>query len=191
MKKYLISATAAIMTASAAAMMSMSAFAEDAVQTTEASKSSGSAAGSLLSLIVPLGIMFALLYFIAIKPQKKRDRELKEMQQSLQVGDEIVTGGGIVGIIVRTGEDTVVIETGGERHKLRIKTWAITQNVTADERIKEARAAAASKKADGTGLASAKLVDDDADEETKKSKADDEEVSDENNSPKPLKKKKK
>ena len=106
--------------------------------------------------------MFALLYFIAIKPQKKRDREMKEMQDSLQVGDEIVTGGGIVGIVVRTGEDTVVIETGGERQKLRIKNWAITENVTAMERMKEAKAAAAAKKS--AGLAPAKLADDDEDE---------------------------
>ena len=85
---------------------------------------------------------------------------MKEMQDSLQVGDERVTGGGIVGIVVRTGEDTVVIETGGERQKLRIKNWAITENVTAMERMKEAKA---SKKSDN-GLASAKLADDDEDE---------------------------
>ena len=160
MKKFLISLTAAITTAAAAAMTAMSAFAEDAAQTTESTKNSTSAGSALLSLVLPLGIMFALLYFIAIKPQKKRDREMKEMQDSLQVGDEIVTGGGIVGIVVRTGEDTVVIETGGERQKLRIKNWAITENVTAMERMKEAKA---SKKSD-TGLASAKLADDDEDE---------------------------
>ena len=89
------------------------------------------------SMLIPLAIMFALLYFVAIRPQKKRDKELKEMQESLQVGDEVVTGGGIVGIVVSVGEDTVVIETGGAKHKLRIKNWAITENVTAAERIKE------------------------------------------------------
>ena len=92
------------------------------------------------------------------------------MQQNLEVGDEIVTGGGIVGFVVRTGEDTVVIETGTERQKLRIKTWAITENVTAAERLKEAKAAASAKKSESAGLASAKLADDDAEDSGKKSK---------------------
>ena len=170
-KKIFASLSAAFVTASAAAMTALSAYAEDATQAAESSSSGGSSTGSaLLSLVLPLVIMFALLYFIAIKPQKKREREMKEMQDSLQVGDEIVTGGGIVGIVVRTGEDTVVIETGGEKQKLRIKNWAITENVTAIERMKEAKAAAAAKKS--AGLASAKLVDDDDDKKSKKAKKD-------------------
>lgn len=170
-KKIFASLSAAFVTASAAAMTALSAYAEDATQAAESSSSGGGSTGSaLLSLVLPLVIMFALLYFIAIKPQKKREREMKEMQDSLQVGDEIVTGGGIVGIVVRTGEDTVVIETGGEKQKLRIKNWAITENVTAIERMKEAKAAAAAKKS--AGLASAKLVDDDDDKKSKKAKKD-------------------
>jgi preprotein translocase subunit YajC len=96
---------------------------------------------------------------MAIRPQKKREQEAKDMQNSLQVGDEIITSGGIVGMIFRIGDDTVVIETGGERHKLRIKKWAIAENVTAMERAKEAQAAAKSK------LASAGVT---ADEDDKK-----------------------
>ncbi len=166
-KKLIASVSAAFATASFAAVCAMSAFAEDATQANSSTSSGGSTGSAILSLVLPLVIMFALLYFIAIKPQKKRDREMKEMQDSLQVGDEIVTGGGIVGIVVRTGDDTVVIETGGERFKLRIKTWAITENVSAMERIKEAKAASSKKSAD-TGLASAKLVDDDENSEEEK-----------------------
>ena len=125
------------------------------------------------TLVFPLIIMFALLYFMMIRPQKKRDNELKEMQNSLEVGDEIVTGGGIVGIVVSTGEDTVVIETGGARHKLRIKTWAITENVTAQERIKSARASTAKKKE--TALASAGVVEDEPEKKPKKKKKESEE----------------
>ena len=168
MKKRLISVvTAATATAVAASMTALSAFAEDAKASE--SSASGAASGSIFwTLIFPLLIMFRLLYFVAIKPQKKREKELKQMQESLQVGDEIVTGGGIVGIVVRTGDDTVVIETGGERHKLRIKTWAITENVTAAERIREARAAASAKKAEGAGLAAAKLSDEEPSEKKEK-----------------------
>ena len=169
-KKLIASVSAAFATASFAAVCAMSAFAEDATQANSSTSSGGSTGSAILSLVLPLVIMFALLYFIAIKPQKKREREMKEMQDSLQVGDEIVTGGGIVGIVVRTGDDTVVIETGGERFKLRIKTWAITENVSAMERIKEAKASASSKKSEDTGLASAKLVDDDEPAEEKAEK---------------------
>ncbi len=171
LKKLIASAAAAVSMSAMAIFTAMSAFAEDATAAaSEASNTEPSGGGSLLMTFFPLIIMFVLLYFIAIRPQKKRDKEMKAMQSSLQVGDEIITGGGIVGIVVRTGDDTVVIETGGERHKLRIKTWAITENVTAAERYKEMKAAAANKKSESAGLASAQLVDDDADEKKKSKK---------------------
>lgn len=167
-KKFISSLTAAVSMSVLAAFTAMSAFAEEAAQTTAAASKSQQQGGSIWGFLLPLILMFLLLYFIAIRPQKKRDRELKEMQNSLEVGDEIITGGGIVGIVVRTSEDTVVIETGGERHKLRIKKWAITENVTAVERFKEMKAAAAAKKADTAGVTSAKLADEDEDTSDKK-----------------------
>ena len=86
-----------------------------------------------------------------------------------------MTGGVIVGIVVSVGEDTVVIETGGAKHKLRIKNWAITENVTAAERIKEAKASG--KKSSAVAAAAVVDDDDDADKKSKKKnkKKDDEE----------------
>ena len=55
------------------------------------------------------------------------------MRSNIQIGDEILTIGGIVGIVVRKGEDTVVIETGGDRSKLRIRIEAVQENITAQE----------------------------------------------------------
>ena len=52
------------------------------------------------------------------------------MRENLEVGDEVVTNGGIVGIIFSIKEDTVVIETGGDRSKIRVKKWAIAKNET-------------------------------------------------------------
>ncbi len=172
-KKILSSLSAAAATAVMAGVSAMNAFAEDAAQASANGQGTAQNPGAmgLGGMFIPLIIMFALLYFIAIRPQKKRDKELKEMQQSLQVGDEIVTGGGIVGIVVSVGEDTVVIETGGAKHKLRIKNWAITENVTAMERIKEAKASG--KKA--SGVETAAIVDDTAEEKKAKKKKDDEE----------------
>lgn len=165
-----MSLSSAVVLSAMAALSAMSAFAEEAAETTKAANGQQQGSG-MLGFVVSIALMFLLLYFIAIRPQKKRDKELKDMQSSLEVGDEIVTGGGIVGIVVRTGDDTVVIETGGERHKLRIKKWAITENVTATERYKEMKAAAAAKKSDSTGVSSAKLVDDDADDAADKKKS--------------------
>ena len=168
--KLIASITAAASTAVTASATALNAFAEESQQTTTANQQQASM-GSLLSMPLMLVVMFVLLYFIAIRPQKKRDRELKEMQENLQVGDEVVTGGGIVGIVVSVGEDTVVIETGGAKHKLRIKNWAITENVTAAERIKEAKASG--KSSSSAKLESAAIVDDD--KKSKKKKDDEEE----------------
>lgn len=171
-KKIITSLAAAVSTMAMAGSTALNAFAEG-----ESSAANGQQPGgmSFLSMPLMLIIMFVLLYFMAIRPQKKRDRELKEMQESLQIGDEIVTGGGIVGIVVSVGEDTVVIETGGAKHKLRIKNWAITENVTAAERIKEAKASG--KKSSAVAAAAVVDDDDDADKKSKKKnkKKDDEE----------------
>lgn len=165
--KAAVSAGAAALTLSV--FTAISAFAEDADAAADTQTTTqASTGGAFLQLVLPLLIMFGLLYFIAIRPQKKRDRELKEMQDGLQVGDEVVTIGGIVGIIVSTAEDTVLLETGGSKNKIRIKSNAISENITAAERYKEAQAEAKKKKAEAGGLSSARLVDDEDD--TKKSK---------------------
>ncbi|MCR4638197.1 preprotein translocase subunit YajC [Ruminococcus sp.] len=173
-KKILSSLAAAVATAAMAGVSAMNAFAETEAAGAANSQGTGqmSAGAGMGGTLIMMVAMFAILYFVAIRPQKKRDRELKEMQQSLQVGDEIVTGGGIVGIVVSVGEDTVVIETGGAKHKLRIKNWAITENVTAMERMKEAKASGAKK---SPALETAAVVDDTSEEKKSKKKKDDEE----------------
>ena len=97
--------------------------------------------GGMGSILVYYGVMFAvvigMMYFIAIRPQKKKEKEAKEMRESLQIGDEVTTIGGITGIIVRKSEDTVVIETGGDRSKIRVKTWAISENSTVHDAPEE------------------------------------------------------
>ncbi len=90
------------------------------------------------------------------------------MQSNIEIGDEIVTIGGIVGMVIRKGDDNIVIETGGERNKMRIKLWAVSENTTALERAKEAKAAA--KKGDSSALTSAAVVDDTEDEKKSKKK---------------------
>ncbi len=86
--------------------------------------------GVLLLQLLPMVILVVFMYLLMIRPQKKKEKEQKEMRDNLQIGDEVTTIGGITGIIVRKGEDTVVIETGGDRSKIRVKTWAISENLT-------------------------------------------------------------
>lgn len=93
----------------------------------------GSTAGQLLGAFIPLILVVVIFYFFLIRPQKKKDKKDAEMRKNLQVGDEVVTVGGVVGIVFQVKEDTVVVETGGDRSKIRVKKWAIAQNLTVHE----------------------------------------------------------
>lgn len=164
-RKLLSTVLSAVITAMSAGAFAMTAFAEgeSAAKASDTPAQAGPA-GGMTGFLITMVLMFVVLYFMAIRPQKKREQEAKQMQDSLQIGDEIITSGGIVGIVVRNADDTVVIETGGERHKLRIKKWAIAENVSNAERVKEAQ----SKKK--TALASAAVVDDTDKKKSKKNK---------------------
>lgn len=87
----------------------------------------GTGGGVLIMLIqlLPLVLLLVLMYFLFMRPQKKKEKETTQMRKNLQIGDEVTTIGGIVGIIVRKTEDTVVLETGGDRSKIRVKLTAI------------------------------------------------------------------
>ena len=87
----------------------------------------------LISL-APLLILIIAMYFLMIRPQRKKDKQIQEMRSSLQVGDEIVTIGGIIGRVVSIKDDTVVIETASDHSKIRMARWSIQQNITATER---------------------------------------------------------
>lgn len=76
-------------------------------------------------LIVTMVAMVALIYFLMWRPQKKKEKQATEMRNSIEVGDEVTTIGGIVGRVVNLKEDTFVIETAGDRSRMRFKRWAI------------------------------------------------------------------
>lgn len=99
-----------------------------------ASNGGKSATGAdLLITFLPLALVLVIFYFFLIRPQKKKEKKDAEMRNNLMVGDEVVTVGGIVGIVFSVKEDTVVVETGGDRSKIRVKKWAIAQNLTIHE----------------------------------------------------------
>lgn len=89
--------------------------------------------GYLIGQFGVIVVMIAILYFFMIRPQRKRDKEVTEMRDSLEVGDEVITRGGIIGRVVNLKEDTVMIETGSDRTKIRVSRWAIDINTTAEK----------------------------------------------------------
>ncbi|MBO5463476.1 MAG: preprotein translocase subunit YajC [Clostridia bacterium] len=90
--------------------------------------------------------MIVLMYFLTIRPQKKKQKEEQQMRDSIQIGDEITTIGGIMGRVVTVKEDSIVIETGADRVKMRFQRWAIQTNETANARMEAERKAAADAK---------------------------------------------
>ena len=85
---------------------------------------SGSLGG--LVMIVPVLLIFVVLIWFQSRSQKKRDQEVTNMRNNLQVGDEVTTIGGIIGKIVSIKEETCVIVTSRDNTKIRILKSAIS-----------------------------------------------------------------
>lgn len=153
MKNFFKAFIPAVAGTAAFSIAGITAFAEDAANEQAA------AGGGMASMLIMLVLIFVLMYFLMIRPQKKKEKEAKNMQNNIQIGDEIVTIGGIVGLVVRKGDDNIVIETGGEKNKMRIKLWAVSENTSGNERLKAAREAAKAAKKGGS-MSAGKLKDD-------------------------------
>ncbi len=83
------------------------------------------AGGNGLMTIIMLVLMIALFYFFLYRPQKKQEKETKAMRDSLAIGDEITTIGGIIGKIVSIKDETVLVETGRDKVRIRFLRSAI------------------------------------------------------------------
>ena len=66
--------------------------------------------------ILMLVICFALMYFLTIRPQKKKDEELRQMMEALEVGDSVLTTSGFYGMVIDVTDDTVIVEFGGNKN---------------------------------------------------------------------------
>lgn len=87
------------------------------------------------SVILIYVALFAVLYFLLIRPNSKKKKQEQEMRNNIAIGDEITTIGGIVGriVAVKDEEDAFVIETGSDRVKMKFKKWAISSVDTQKE----------------------------------------------------------
>ena len=102
---------------------------------TAAANTAGGVGGSLISLIITFLPMILIFYFLIIRPQKKQQKKVIEMLAGLQIGDKIVTIGGIVGKITRIKDDEVLVETGigNEKSVIKFQKAAISSVLTIHE----------------------------------------------------------
>lgn len=121
--------------------------------------------------IVMIVVLLAVFYFFGIRPQKKQEREVNAMRSQLVVGDEITTIGGIIGKIISIKEETVMIETGHDRTKIRILKSAVR---CVDVHAADAGTAIPAETKDGKDSKNAKLAEESktADSEEKKENQD-------------------
>lgn len=96
------------------------------------------AAGGTGSMLIMLVLMFAVFYFLIIRPENKKKKKTEEMRNSLSLGDEITTIGGLTGKIVQITDDTITFETGEDRVRIQAKKWSIstTAKMEAEEASK-------------------------------------------------------
>ena len=101
---------------------------------TDAAAATGAAAtgaltqdGGIITLVLPMVLMFAVFYFLLIRPQRKKDKKVKDMLAAIKVGDRISTIGGIYGTITTIKDDTFELTVGKDNVKLIMARWAIRQ----------------------------------------------------------------
>ncbi|MBQ4451719.1 MAG: preprotein translocase subunit YajC [Clostridia bacterium] len=81
--------------------------------------------GSSIFSIGFLVIMFAVMYFLMIRPQKKKEKAVKAMLDALKVGDRVLTIGGIYGTVTGVKDDQVIITVGNQKTVMNMARWAI------------------------------------------------------------------
>ena len=109
-------------------LFNTSAIAEAAAGTTTNS------GGYFISMIIMIVVMVAIFYFLLIRPQRKKDKAVKNMLNSLKTGDRICTIGGFYGTIAARKEDTVTLKLGSLENTVVIARWAIrsVENVSTE-----------------------------------------------------------
>ena len=88
----------------------------------------GAGSASMMSLLLPLVLMIAMMYFLMIRPENKRKKQAEEMRNSLKKGDQITTIGGIIGKIVQVTDETIIIETSDDRVRMELTKWSVSTN---------------------------------------------------------------
>ena len=113
------------------------------------------AGGGMMSTIIMLVVMLGIFYFLLIRPENKRKKEAEQTRNSIKVGDQVTTIGGIVGTVVNVKEEKFVMETSADQVRVEFAKWAISTNDTAAAAAKEEAEKAAEAKAKAKAKAKA------------------------------------
>ena len=107
----------------------------------------GTAGGGMGGTLLLIGGMIAIFYFMMIRPENKRKKEAEQTRNSLKVGDQVTTIGGIIGTVVSVKDEKFVMETSADQVRIEFAKWAISTNDTATAAAQEAAKKAQEEKA--------------------------------------------
>ena len=107
-------------------------------------------------------IFFVGVYFLLIRPQKKKEKAITAMRDGVQVGDKIITIGGICGQVVKTNPDSLIIMVGADKTKFEVMRWSISNVLTKSE----ARASKSQEKKEAKKFSPKKLKKETPEEES-------------------------
>ena len=126
----------------------------------EASASGGNQSSMIFMILFYVAI-FAALYFFLIRPNSKKKKEEAQLRNSLEIGDEITTIGGIMGrvVAIKDDEDAIIIETGSDRVKMKFKKWCISTVDTVKEAPAKEKSSEKEEKTEKKGLFGKKKKD--------------------------------
>lgn len=79
--------------------------------------------------VLPLVLLLLIMYFLLIRPQKKKEKEINAMRSGIRVGDEIITIGGICAKVVKTKEESLIIQVGADKVKFEVMRWSVSKVV--------------------------------------------------------------
>lgn len=99
--------------------------AADAAAAAAAGEGEVSMVASLISMLLPMVLIFVVFYFFLIRPQRKKDKQVKQMLDNLKVTDRICTIGGIYGTITNIKDDTITLSVGNQNMTMVVARWAI------------------------------------------------------------------
>lgn len=99
--------------------------AASAASETTATATGAAGAGGLLSTVIMMVVMVAVFYFLLIRPQRKKDKQVKDMLAALKPGDRICTIGGLYGTIASLKDDSVTLTMGSLQNTIVVARWAI------------------------------------------------------------------
>lgn len=132
--------------------------------------------GSMVTTLLPLVLLLVVMYFLLIRPQKKREKQVNEMRSNVRVGDEIITIGGICGKVVKTKDESLVIQVGADKVKFEVMRWSVSKVVENAKATKKVSVAAPNEEEDAPKKAMPKRLKKKSDADETKEEAKEEPV---------------